>query len=79
MGKDIFTDFDDFDIPDPDGGTELVYGVNVIQVEACVRTSETAETVGAMVEKYREQLGIPTDAVVFIDGEKMEAYDAIPT
>jgi hypothetical protein len=61
----------------PADAAEIVYGVNVLQIEASVRTIETG-TVAELVEKYRAQLGLPNDVVVFVDGVKLGAADSIP-
>lgn len=73
---DIFAGFEE--VQDmPQGAVVLAYGVNVIRIDAEVTTPRT-ETVGGLMEQYRSKIGIPADAVIFIDGVKVGAADRIP-
>lgn len=75
MGS-IFDDFDSVELPE--GSREIVYGVNVLQEQARVATVETG-TVAELVKKYRQQLGLPAEVVVFVDGVKLSSCDTIPS
>lgn len=74
--NDIFAGFEE--VQDlPEGVVVLAYGVNVIRIDAEVTTPRT-ETVDELVAQYREKLDLPANAVVFIDGQKVNGSAVIP-
>jgi len=73
---DMFKGFETIDGVDNDA-VQLVYGVNVIRVDATATVARTA-TIGELVEDYRERLALPADAVVFVDGVQMRLDDDLP-
>jgi len=77
MSTSIFEGFEAVEELDGNNAVQLVYGVNVLRVDAEVKASRTG-TVGQMVAAYREQLGLPQNVVVFVDGVKLESSATIP-
>lgn len=75
MATGIFEGFETVTLPA--GATEVVFGVNVFQVQASVLTAETG-TVAELIEKYRAQLGLPEGVEVFVDGVKLSSDARIP-
>lgn len=75
MATGIFEGFETVTLPA--GATEVVFGVNVFQVQASVLTAETG-TVAELIEKYRSQLGLPEGVEVFVDGVKLSSDARIP-
>lgn len=75
--QDPFVDFEAVtDLP-PDA-TELVFGVNVFQVEAEVKASPQGMTTEGLVAKYLAGLNLPADVVVYVDGKRHAMTDAVP-
>jgi len=73
--NDIFAGFEEFEV---EGGTTLVYGVNVLRVDAEVKADPGEICVQELVAQYREILGLPAEVVVFVDGQKYAPSDRIP-
>jgi hypothetical protein len=59
-------------------GTQLVYGVNVLRVEAEASVTPSGKTAAELVAQYREVLGLPTEVAVFVDGVKWESDRQVP-
>lgn len=76
MANDVFLEFEQFE--QVEDGTTIVYGVNVLRVDAEVEADPSGMCVQQLVEKYREMLALPQDVVVFVDGEKYAPSDYIP-
>lgn len=62
----------------PEDGTQIVYGVNVLRVDAEVEADPAGLCVEQLVERYREMLGLPAAVTVFVDGVKFAPSDTIP-
>lgn len=72
----VFAGFEE--VAEMQGGTQLVYGVNVLQIEAEVQTQTQGLTVSELVERYRKALNLPADVVVFVDGVKYDMGATVP-
>lgn len=72
----IFAGFEEFE--SEVSGTQIVYGVNVIRVDAEVTADAESGTVAELVERYRTVLNLPKDVVVFVDGVRFTPEAVIP-
>lgn len=71
----IFEGFESFqEVTD---GLQVVYGVNILRVDAEMKTQNPG-TVGELIECFGAQMGIPTNARIFIDGRQASMNDRIP-
>ena len=78
MSNDAFSGFERFDGFDgPEDGTKIVYGVNVLRVDATVTADPGGMCVQQLVEHYRQVFDLPAEVVVFVDGVKLSS-DTIP-
>lgn len=70
--------FDEFEVANG-AGFEITYGLPVVEIEATVKAMiENGTTVADLVARFKTQLGLPENTIVFVDGNLFAASTTIP-